>query len=154
MSSSNLTPEQIRFIDALAELLGTWSLSPNAARLYGYLQLMNEAVSLDDISRDLEISRSHAHTAARMLETHGNARAMKTRGSKRIVYVCGDDPGTPLKRQVTTLGYMSDLIAASVADVTKGEAALRLARLGAFHRRLQKAMQDAIDSSPSDRVDL
>jgi len=153
MSSSHLTPEQIRFIDTLADLLGTWSLSPNAARLYGYLQLMNEPVGLDDISRDLGISRSHAHTAARMLESHGNARAMTTRGSKRIVYLCGDDPGTPLKRQVATLGSMSDLIAASVSDVADGEAALRLERLSAFHGRLQKAMQDVINSSPSNPID-
>lgn len=145
MSSSHLTPEQIRFIDNLADLLGTWSLSPNAARLYGYLQLMNEPVSLDDIARDLEISRSHAHTAARMLEAADNARAMTTRGSKRIVYVCGDDPGTPLKRQVTALGSMSSLIAASASQVATGDAALRLTRLSDFHGRLQKAMQDVID---------
>lgn len=153
MSTTQLTPEQIRFIDSLANLLGTWSLSPNAARLYGYLQIMNEPVSLDDIARDLEISRSHAHTATRMLEPYGNAKALATRGSKRMVYVCGDDPGTPLKRQVATLGDMSDLIAASVAEVATGEAALRLARLSDFHGRLQKAMHEVIDPSRSNPID-
>lgn len=150
MSSNLLTTEQIRFIDSLADLLGAWSLSANAARLYGYLQLMNEPVSLDDIARDLEISRSHAHTAARMLELHGNAKGMTTRGSKRIVYVCGEDPGTPLQRQVATLGSMSDLIAASASQVATGDAELRLLRLSDFHKRLQQAMQDVIDPQPGE----
>ncbi len=153
MSSSQLTPEQIHFIDALAGLLGTWSLSPNAARLYGYLQIMNEPVSLDDIARDLEISRSHAHTATKMLEPYGNAKAMATRGSKRIVYVCGDDPGTPLKRQVETLGSMSDLIAASASHVATGKAASRLKRLSDFHGCLQRAMQNVIDPTSSNTID-
>jgi predicted DNA-binding transcriptional regulator len=147
MSSTLLSAEQMRFIDDLAELLGAWSLSPNAARLYGYLQIMNEPVSLDDIARDLEISRSHAHTAARALESHGNARAIPTRGSKRILYVCGDDPGTPLRRQAATLGLMSDLIAKEGAKVADGEAGDRLARLGAFHDKLKNAMQAVIDPS-------
>ena len=135
----------MRFIEDLAELLGAWSLSPNAARLYGYLQIMNEPVSLDDISRDLEISRSHAHTAARTLESHGNAKAVPTRGSKRILYVCGDDPGTPLRRQVATLGRMADLITSVGARVAENDAGKRLAQLGAFHGRLKVAMQEVID---------
>jgi predicted DNA-binding transcriptional regulator len=153
MSSSHLTSEQIQFIDSLAELLGTWSLSANAARLYGYLQLMNQPVSLDDIARDLEISRSHAHTAAKMLEDHGNARGLATRGSKRILYVRGDDPGTPLRRQVDTLGKMSDLIAASAPRVATADAALQLNRLSVFHKRLQKAMKAVIEPPPAELDD-
>ena len=153
MSSSHLTADQIRFIDGLADLLGNWSLSANAARLYGYLQMMNEPVSLDDIARDLEMSRSHAHTAARTLEAHGNAKGITTRGSKRIVYVCGEDPGTPLRRQVTTLGDMSALISASASRVAMGDAALRLARLSVFHKQLQQAMQAVIDSDQAPPVD-
>lgn len=147
MSSNRLTPQQVRFINNLAELLGTWSLSTNAARLYGYLQIMNEPVSLDDIARDLEISRSHAHTAARMLEEHGNARGMATRGSKRIMYVCGDDPGTPLQRQIAALGAMSKLIATASRQVATGEAVERLHRLSDFHARLQNAMQSVTVAS-------
>lgn len=146
MSSTHLTADQIRFIDGLADLLQTWSLTAHAARLYGYLQIMNEPVSLDDIARDLEMSRSHAHTAARMLEAHGNAKGLTTRGSKRIVYVCGDDPGTPLRRQIATLGEMSALISASASRVATGDAAIRLARLSRFHKQFQQAMQTVSDS--------
>jgi predicted DNA-binding transcriptional regulator len=149
MSSCRLTPEQDAFIEALANLLTTWSLSPNAARLYGYLQLMGEPVGLDDMARDLGISRSHAHTAVRSLEAHGNARAMATRGSRRIVYVCGDDPATPLRPQAVALGSMSALITTAADKVATGEVALRLTRLGEFHRRMQRAMQDVIEPNPA-----
>ena len=115
--------------------------------MYGYLQLKNEPVSLDDIAIDLEISRSHAHTAARMLEAHGNAKGMATRGSKRIVYVCGEDPATPLRPQATALGKMSELITESASQVATGDAALRLALLGQFHARLQQAMRSVTDPS-------
>lgn len=144
-------PEQARFIENLANLLTTWSLSPNAARLYGYLQIKNEPVSLDDIAIDLEISRSHAHTAARTLEAHGNARGLATRGSKRIVYVRGDDPATPLRPQASALGKMSELIAASASQVATGEAVSRLMQLGNFHAQLQRKMQEVIDPGSTER---
>ena len=82
-----------------------------------------------------------------MLEEHGNARGMATRGSKRILYVCGDDPGTPLQRQIAALGAMSKLIAITSVQVATGEAAERLHRLSDFHGRLQQAMQSV--TSPS-----
>ncbi|MCW1431117.1 GbsR/MarR family transcriptional regulator [Novosphingobium sp. JCM 18896] len=140
MSTSQLSPEQTRFIDDLAGLLGAWSMPANAARLYGYLQIMNVPVSLEEIARDLEISRSHAHTAAKVLEDYGNARGIPSRGSRRILYVCGDDPATPLRPQVATLEKMSQLIAKRGPDIAAGEAAARLTRLAAFHHELHEAM--------------
>jgi DNA-binding transcriptional regulator GbsR (MarR family) len=145
MSSSRLSLEQKLFVNDLADLLSTWSLTAHAARLYGYLQIVNEPVSLDDIARDLEMSRSHAHTAARMLEEYGNARSLSTRGSRRLLYVAGDDPGTPLRRQVQTLGRMSEMIAERRSVVAQGVAAERLERLAKFHRRLHDAMNAVID---------
>jgi len=145
MSTCQLSPEQVRFIDDLANLLSAWNMPANAARLYGYLQIMTAPVSLEEIARDLEISRSHAHTAAKVLEDHGNARGVPSRGSRRILYVCGDDPGTPLRPQVMTLGRMSELIVQRGPEVASGEAAERLARLAAFHRELQEAMERVVD---------
>jgi DNA-binding transcriptional regulator GbsR (MarR family) len=144
MSTSRLSQQQRAFIDSLADLLGAWSMPVNAARLYGYLQIMNEPVGLEDIARDLEISRSHAHSAAKVLEVHGNARGVPTRGSKLVRYVCGDDPGQPLRRQVSTLGRMSELIASKSPDVSLGDAYKRLVRLAKFHRKLQESMQAVI----------
>ena len=153
MSNSRLSAEQLRFIDDLAALLSAWSISTNAARLYGYLQITNAPVSLEEIARDLEISRSHAHTAAKMLEDHGNARGIATRGSRRILYVCGDDPGTPLRKQILTLGRMSALIASRALEVAEGPATDRLVRLASFHKKLQEAMEAVVGSGRAREVE-
>jgi len=144
MSKTFLSDAQRRFIDDLASLLSAWSMPSNAARLYGYLQIASDPVSLDDIARDLEISKSNAWGAATILEQHGNARRLGERGSKRIYFVAGDDPGTPLRHQAKTLGMMSELIAASRSAVATGPACDRLERLSKFHRDLQTAMESVI----------
>ena len=144
MENSKLSTEQCRFIEDLASLLSTWSLSANAARLYGYLQILNQPVSLDDIARDLGISRSHAHTAAKTLEDHHNARRIGERGTKRAFYVAADDPGAPLRAQVETLGRMANLISSRCGDVADGAARARLKQLATFHTALQKAMATVV----------
>jgi DNA-binding transcriptional regulator GbsR (MarR family) len=147
-----LSSQQRRFIDDLAALLGTWSLPANAARLYGYLQIANQPVSLDDIARDLEISRSHAHVAARLLEGHANARRVGLRGTKRAYYVASDDPSAPLRPQVEALGRMASLIASHAHDVTAGAARDRLLHLAGFHSNLQKAMETVVTKVRKTRV--
>ena len=144
VKNSKLSVEQCRFIDDLASLLGAWNLPANAARLYGYLQVLNQPVSLDDIARDLGISRSHAHTAAKTLEDHNNARRIGERGTKRAFYVAADDPGAPLRAQVETLGRMANLISSRCGDVADGAARVRLKQLATFHTALQKAMATVV----------
>jgi len=148
MSNTKLSSHQRQFIDELASLLTPWGLPIVAARLYGYLQLQNDPVSLDEIADDLDISKSSACTAARILESHGNARRLGARGTKRVLYIAGADPGTPLRQQTELLGRMSALIAARKDSVAKGEARERLRRLSAFHADLKQAMETAISSTP------
>lgn len=144
MSNSKLSPEQDRFIDDLASLLTSWSMPSNAGRLYGYLQLMNEPVTLDDIARDLRISKSNACTAAKVLDAYGIARRLGERGTKRVLYVAGDDLGAPLRRQTESLGRMAELILTRRGSVSSGPALERMVRLATFHKALQAAMEDVI----------
>ncbi len=139
--SVSLTPEQRQFIEELAVLLVAWGMPITAARLYGYLQLKEEPVSLDEIVADLEVSKSHVSTAARMLESHGNIRRLAERGSKRVLYVAGAHPGTPLIKQVMQLHQMASLIARRKEGVASGKAAARLDRLSQFHADLSRAME-------------
>jgi DNA-binding transcriptional regulator GbsR (MarR family) len=57
-----------------------------AARLYGYLLLFSEPVSLDRMTVDLGISKSSASVAARPLEKYRLALRHGERGSKRMRY--------------------------------------------------------------------
>jgi hypothetical protein len=144
ISKSVLTEEQRGFVDALAALLAGWNMPNNAARMYGYLQLRNTPATLDDIARDLDMSKSNVWAAARYLEYCADVRRLTERGSKRVSYSAGDDPGAPLRRQADLLGQMADLIADRKTAVSNGPAALRMGRLAAFHRELQGAMQAVI----------
>lgn len=144
MSNSNLTPAQRQFIDELAQLLMPWGMPLTAARLYGYLQINNDPVSLDEIAADLEVSKSNACTAAKLLESHHNARRLSERGTKRVLYVAGPDPGTPLRKQTDLLGRMAELIASRKDAVASGPARERVARLARFHGDLKAAMEAVI----------
>ena len=125
-------------------MLSVWSMPNNAARLYGYLQLRNDPASLDEITRDLEMSRSNAFNAAKLLEAHGNAKRLGERGSKRIRFVAGNDPGLPLRPQTEMLGRMAAFISSNRQDVAEGAAADRLDRLAQFHRKMSAAMEQVI----------
>src|SRR5258707_755942 len=83
MSTSQLSPEQIRFIDDLASLLTAWTMPANAARLYGYLQIMNAPVSLEDIARDVLETDRCIHD----LEIAVEARGIRRHGP------CGEQAG-------------------------------------------------------------
>jgi DNA-binding transcriptional regulator GbsR (MarR family) len=141
---SALTADQSQFIEDLAALLIAWGQPNAAARLYGYLLLRNEPASLDDISRDLEISKTNAFGAATELERQQNLRRLGERGSKRVFFVLTDDPGAPIRNQIALLGRMETLISTRKDKVATGEAATRMAALASFHERLRVAMQHVL----------
>jgi predicted DNA-binding transcriptional regulator len=144
IAAEGLSQTQNDFIESLASLLIAWGMPNTAARLYGYLLLMNEPVTLDDMSRDLEISKSNACTAANALERQQNARRIRERGSKRTRYVVGADPGAPLLNRLDLLAMMSELISTQRLKVATGAAAERMGKLAKFHHDLRAAMQGVI----------
>jgi predicted DNA-binding transcriptional regulator len=142
--STNLSSGQSEFIDHLASLLIPWGMPNTTARLYGYLLLKNEPVTLDEMTRDLDISKSNACTAANSLEKQRNARRILERGSKRTLYVFGEDPGAPLHHQLDLLAKMSELISTQRPKVSTGAAAKRMAQLAKFQHDLRAAMESVI----------
>jgi predicted transcriptional regulator len=144
MSNSTLTAEQGLFIEDLAALLMGWNMARATARLYSYLLIRNEPASLDDIAVDLEFSRTTACVAAKDLEQQGNARRLRERGTKRVLYVIADDPGVPLYKQLSLLGLMAELIEDRTAGVATGEVADRMLGLAKFHRDLRGAMKAVV----------
>ncbi|TMD89451.1 MAG: transcriptional regulator [Chloroflexi bacterium] len=63
-----------------------WGLPRNTGRVYAYLLLHNEPVSLDRMVADLEIAKSGASVATRQLVQFGMARASGERRSRRVLY--------------------------------------------------------------------
>ena len=144
MSNIGLTGGQRRFIDDLAALLTPWGMPQASARLYGYLLLSDDPVSLDQIAADLEISKSSACVAARLLEKHGNARRYGERGSKRVLYGPPDNYAGPLSEKSFLLGSLGKLLQSRAETVASDAAALRIKDMAAFYLSMRDAMDAAI----------
>jgi predicted transcriptional regulator len=83
--SGEETP-QGQYIDTFGVLLEAFGLPSATGRLFAYMLLRDGAVSLDDMVRDLEISKSSASVGARHLLDAGVVRRLPQRGSRRVLY--------------------------------------------------------------------
>lgn len=144
MSNTSLSPEQRRFVDDFSALLTQWSMPITAARVYAYLQLMADPVSLDDLASELQVSKSNACSAAKLLESHGNARRLTERGTRRILYVASDDPGAPLRKHVELLGKMAGMLRERGEAIANDGTRARLNELATFDADLKEAMAGVV----------
>lgn len=135
---------QRRFIDDVARLLTPWGVPPVAARLYGYLLLCPRPVSLDQIIQDLEISKSSASVAARLLESYTLARRHSEVGTKRALYAVADDYEAMLRQQNQLLDALTKQLNAGTGIVATTEVNARLQEMAEFYRVMRGAMEDAM----------
>ena len=138
---SIMDANQQRFIDDIARLFVPWGVPLTAARLYGYLLLMPDAVDLDRISADLEISKSSASVAARLLEQYTLARRRSIRGTKRILYEVSEN-------YEEMLGQQNRLLEALANQLLKGAEASPSDKIKARLKdmaRVNLAARDAMD---------
>lgn len=77
---------QARFVEDMGEHMLGWGLPRTTGRVYAYLLLRTEPVSLDDITRDLGVAKSGASVATRQLVRFGLARGVAERGSRRLLF--------------------------------------------------------------------
>lgn len=137
------SPEQ-RFNEDAARLLIPWGVPQTAARLYGYLLLCAEPVGLDRITADLEISKSSASVAARLLETYRLARRHGERGSKRALYSVSDNYEDMLTEQNRLLDALADLLNSGASNVASGATRDRLEEMAEFYLAIRQAMETAL----------
>lgn len=137
---SNIEPNQRRFIDGIARLFVPWGVPQTAATLYGYLLLCPQAVDLDEIARDLEISKSSASVAARLLEQYTLVHRLRVRGSKRILYEVSENYQEMLSQQSRLLEALASQLQAGVAMSGPKKIKQRLKDMAAFHLAARDAM--------------
>ena len=140
-SNNSMTPAKQRFIEDVARLLVPWGVPQTAARLYGYMLLSAEPVSLDRITTDLEMSKSSASVAARLLEQYTLARRHGERGSKRALYEVSDNYKGMLIEQNRLLDALAELLEAGAGDVASGRARDRLKEMAEFYLVTRQAME-------------
>jgi len=144
MSNKPLTGAKRRFIEDVARLLVPWGVPQTAARLYGYLLLSAEPVSLDRITTDLEISKSSASVAARLLEKYTLARRHGERGSKRALYAASDNYEGMLTEQNRLLDALAWLLTNGAGTAASGTARDRLEEMAEFYLAIRQAMETAL----------
>jgi DNA-binding transcriptional regulator GbsR (MarR family) len=133
-----------RFMDDVARLLVPWGVPPVAARLYGYLLLCPQPVSLDQITEDLGISKSSASVAARLLESYTLARRHREPGTKRALYAVADDYEAMIRQQNRLLDALAEQLNAGVRIATSKGVSARLKEMADFYRVMRSAMEDAM----------
>lgn len=145
-SNKGLTERDGRFIEDVARLLVPWGVPQTAARLYGYLLLSAEPVSLDRMTTDLEISKSSASVAARLLEQYTLARRHGERGSKRALYEVSDNYEGMLTQQNRLLDALADLLRAGAGATASATTRDRLDQMAEFYVVTRQAMEAALRS--------
>jgi hypothetical protein len=144
IANLGLTDPQRRFVDDVARLLTPWGVPRTAALLYGYLLLQEEPVSLDQIAADLEVSKSGASVAARLLEMYTMVRRHGQRGSRRIRYEASDNYEGMLTAQNRMLADGAALLRAGARDIAAGTARDRLAEMADFYLVTRDAMEQVL----------
>ncbi len=135
---------QRRFMEDVARLLVPWGVPQAAARLYGYLLLSAEPVSLDRITEELEISKSSASVAARLLEQYTLVRRLGERGSKRALYEVSDNYEGMLTAQNRLLEALAELLRGGAGTVASGSAGNRLKEMAEFYLLTRDAMETVL----------
>jgi hypothetical protein len=132
------------FIEDVARLLVPWGVPQTAARLYGYLLLSAEPVSLDRITADLELSKSSASVVARLLEKYTLARRRSERGSKRALYEVSDNYEGMLSEQNRLLGALAELLRTGARSAASRAVRGRLAEMAEFYLSTRQAMESTL----------
>jgi predicted transcriptional regulator len=142
--SNKAGKDERRFVEDVARLLTPWGVPPAAARLYGYLLLCPRPASLDQITKDLEVSKSSASVAARLLESYMLARRHSEAGTKRALYAAADDYEAMIRQQNRLLDALAGQLSTGAGFVASQTVIARLEEMADFYRVMRGAMEDAM----------
>lgn len=140
MSNNPPTGDELRFIEDVARLFVPWGVPQTSARIYGYLMLSDEPVSLDEIAAALHVSKSSASVAARLLERYTLVHRRSMRGSKRILYEVSDAYSEMLAGQDRMLRSLTELLRDGERHARSEAAKTRLADMAEFYDMTREAM--------------
>jgi DNA-binding transcriptional regulator GbsR (MarR family) len=132
-----------RFIQGMADVLTPLGVPQTAARLYGYLLLCEEPVSLDRIVADLEISKSTASVAAHLLEMYTLVRRSGQRGTRRVLFEPSDDYSGMINAQKRTLEQLAALIKEGAQSSSNRKTRERLRTMAEFYLVNRDALESA-----------
>lgn len=128
------------FIEEVAALLGIWGVPQTPGRLFAHLLLKQRPASLDQIADELDVGKTTASDAAKLMERYGFLRRFGTPGSKRALYGPSDDFTAFYLKQASYLLRMGKVMDAQADNDPALPSAQRLRAMAEYYSRLGKAM--------------
>lgn len=128
------------FMEEVAALLGIWGVPQTPGRLFAHLLLLQEPASLEEIAADLDISKTTASDAAKLMERYGFVRRYATPGTKRASYGASNDITFFYQKQASYLERMERVMKAQSEKDPKLASSERLSALAEYYGRLAQAM--------------
>lgn len=85
--------ERIRhnLLASIGRLMGVWGLNDTIGRIFGLLYLSDEPLSLDEMARELEVSKATISVHIRTLERIKSVQRIWRKGSRKDYYVAERD---------------------------------------------------------------
>jgi predicted transcriptional regulator len=152
-AASTLSRAESDFVHNFSSLLAPWGLAPSAGRVFGYLLLTQQPVSVDDIARGLGISRVGAWNSAKSLEAFGHIRSSSVSGSKRVLYSPSNDFSDALQQQAAVIGAVGDLLQNCATTIASDQAVSALERRAHFYISLCDSMNSTIAALNAAQID-
>ena len=145
-----LTQDKSRFIEDVVAQLVPWGMPQMSARIYAYLLVHSQPQSLDELATGLDISKSTASVAARVLEGHMVIRRQSEKGTKRFRYVVCSSSAGLLTAKSAFMGEFGSLLVNRAESVASGDAVARMQAIGRFHLAMREAIDVLIKELSSD----
>lgn len=139
-----MTDEEQYFVDHVATLLAPWGMPQTTGRVYGYLLLQTEPVSLDQIVEALELSKSTASVSARQLVDSKLTKRHGVRSSKRILFSASDKYDELYAAHCALLGEIGALMKNAADEVATGSASRRLRNMSRFLIQIRKTIEGVL----------
>lgn len=80
-----------QFVESWGSMGGLWGINRSMARIHALLLATREPLSLEDIARELEMSRGNASMSLKELRNWGVIRRVHLTGERRDYYIAEDD---------------------------------------------------------------
>jgi DNA-binding transcriptional regulator GbsR (MarR family) len=152
MRRNPIRDDEQSFVDEVATLFAPWGLPPSSGRVYGYLLLCEEPVSVDQIAAALLMSRTGAWNSARILERFGHISRYGAPGSKRALYAASDNFAVPFLEQAALIEKVGNLMQTCASTIANKQAARRLENKARFWLSIRDAVRAAIEDFAALRV--
>ncbi len=139
---------EIEFIESMGLMFKEDGLPRIAGRIHGLLLLSEEALSLDQMADELQVSKASTSTNARMLERMGLVERTGKPGDRRDYYrSTGDAIEGSLERVRRRMELMLDLLESTIPEIDNQRevARMRLETMRDWHRFLLVEMEDLLD---------